>query len=95
MRWDRKLPLLDRLRATWVETIHHEQGVGFLAQDEFTEHREVATNQDGSEAANFIEAMQRYLAHDAGCGANDLDYLDHTPCTCGLRRIYNPKGAKP
>lgn len=40
-----------------------------------------------------IEGMSRYVAHDPGCDANDLDYLDQTPCTCGLRRFYNPKGA--
>lgn len=39
-----------------------------------------------------IEGMALYVAHDAGCGANDLDYLDKTPCTCGLRRYYNPRG---
>lgn len=39
-----------------------------------------------------IEGMARYVAHDAGCAANDLDYLDKTPCTCGLRAFYNPKG---
>lgn len=39
-----------------------------------------------------IECMARYVQHDAGCAANDLDYLDKSPCTCGLRRFYNPKG---
>ena len=39
-----------------------------------------------------IESLQQYLTHHEGCSANDLDYLDHTPCTCGLRLIYNPKG---
>lgn len=39
-----------------------------------------------------IERLKLYLAHHDGCSANDLDYLDHTPCTCGLRLIYNPKG---
>jgi len=39
-----------------------------------------------------IEGMALYVAHDAGCEANDLDYLDRTPCTCGLRRYHNPKG---
>jgi len=38
-----------------------------------------------------IEGMARYVAHDAGCAANDLDYLDKTPCTCRLRAFYNPK----
>jgi len=39
-----------------------------------------------------VEGMALYVAHDAGCEANDLDYLDKTPCTCGLRQFYNPKG---
>lgn len=39
-----------------------------------------------------VEGMARYVAHDAGCAANDLDYLDKSPCTCGLRAFYNPKG---
>ena len=92
MRWERKLPLLDRLRATWIETIHHEQTSGFLGSDAFVENREVSANQDGKEAARFIEALLRYVAHDNGCAANDLDYLDKSPCTCGLREFYNPKG---
>ena len=43
----------------------------------------------------ITEAIARYLQHDVGCGANDLDYLDHSPCTCGLRAHYNPKGIHP
>lgn len=39
-----------------------------------------------------VEGMARYVVHDAGCAANDLDYLDKSPCTCGLRAFYNPKG---
>ncbi|WP_313326208.1 hypothetical protein [Sphingobium yanoikuyae] len=39
-----------------------------------------------------IEGMARYVTHDTGCAANDLDYLDKSPCTCGLRVFYNPKG---
>lgn len=39
-----------------------------------------------------IEGMALYVAHDAGCEANDLDYLDKAHCTCGLRRYHNPKG---
>lgn len=39
-----------------------------------------------------IEGMALYVAHDPGCEANDLDYLDKSPCTCGLRRYHNPKG---
>lgn len=42
---------------------------------------------------NPIDLLARYLQHDVGCHANDFDYLDHTPCTCGLRALYNPKGA--
>lgn len=39
-----------------------------------------------------IEALTLYVQHNTGCMANDLDYLDHSPCTCGLRTLYNPKG---
>ena len=41
-----------------------------------------------------IDKIARWLQHDVGCSANDLDYLDKTPCTCGLREIYNPKNQK-
>lgn len=43
---------------------------------------------------NLIETLSRWLQHDVGCMANDLDYLDNSPCTCGLREHYNPKGTK-
>jgi hypothetical protein len=94
MEWDSSLSLKERLRATWVETIHHEQQVGFLARDAFTEYREVSVNPDGDEAAKVIEGLERYVQHDVGCSANDLDPLDHSPCTCGLRSFYNPFGRK-
>lgn len=31
-----------------------------------------------------------WLSHWSGCPANDLDPLDHAPCTCGLRQHYDP-----
>lgn len=43
---------------------------------------------------SLIEILSRWLQHDVGCTANDLDYLDDSPCTCGLREHYNPKGTK-
>lgn len=39
-----------------------------------------------------VERLCLYVHHDTGCRANDFDYLDKTPCTCGLRAVYNPKG---
>lgn len=39
-----------------------------------------------------IEGMALYVQHGTACDANDFDYLDKTPCTCGLRAFYNPKG---
>lgn len=42
-----------------------------------------------------IEGMALYVQHDTGCEANDLDYLDNSPCTCGLRSFYSPKGNQP
>lgn len=39
-----------------------------------------------------IEGMALYVQHDGSCRANDFDYLDKTPCICGLRTFYNPKG---
>lgn len=41
-----------------------------------------------------IEGLVRYVQHDVGCNANDLDYLDKSPCTCGLRKFYSPKGVQ-
>lgn len=86
---------INELRKKRVETIYHPQEVGFLAQDEMVERREVGPSQPERDAAEILEALTRYLSHDAGCGANDLDYLDHSPCTCGLRLYYNPKGTEP
>lgn len=88
--WSSKLPLLERLRATVADTIYHEQRSGFIPQEEMIEHREVPANRDGNAAATMIEGLQRYAAHDTGCAANDMDPLDHSPCTCGLRQFYNP-----
>ena len=92
--WSNKLPLLRRLRAVWVETIYHEQTVGFLAQDECIEHRQVQANTDGIEAAKVIEGLQQFVSHEHGCAANDLDPLDDAPCTCGLRSFFNPWNRK-
>lgn len=91
-RWDRKALLLVRLRSTWIEETYHEQTVGFLGSDAFTSRSEVSTNPDGEEAAKLIENLFCYVQHETGCDANDLDYLDKSPCTCGLRDYYNPKG---
>ena len=41
-----------------------------------------------------IQDVERWLQHDVGCSANDLDPMDHTPCTCGLRAFYNPWNRK-
>lgn len=30
--------------------------------------------------------------HSVSCKANDLDPMDHTVCTCGLRQKFNPWG---
>lgn len=38
-----------------------------------------------------IEGMALYVQHQGACEANDFDYLDKTPCICGLRTLYNPK----
>lgn len=55
-----------------------------------------AADHDGEKLClqSDVERLSRYLTHDVGCKANDLDYLDHTPCTCGLRALYNPKGTR-
>lgn len=45
-----------------------------------------------SAASRVISVLSPYLCHGVGCSANDLDQLDHSPCTCGLRKFYNPKG---
>lgn len=41
-----------------------------------------------------IDKITRWLQHDVECFANDLDYLDKTPCTCGLHEFYSPKNRK-
>lgn len=49
----------------------------------------------GSSPAITIAATDPYDAeHAVGCAANDLDPLDHSPCTCGLRAAVNPWGRK-
>lgn len=83
------------LRKTRIETIYHPQTVGFLGHDEEIERREVGPSEAEKEAIRLLEGITRYLCHDIGCVANDLDYLDDSPCTCGLRRFYNPKGVDP
>ena len=86
--------VIKALSKTRVETIYHPQSVGFLAHDEEIEHREIGPDRDELEAIRLLEGMTRYVCHDVGCAANDLDYLDHTPCTCGLRKFHNPKGVR-
>ena len=41
-----------------------------------------------------IKDLERYLHHEESCQANDLDPLDHAPCTCGLRVFFNPWNRK-
>ena len=48
----------------------------------------------GSNAEAKLEMLLCYVHHDVGCEANDLDPMDHSPCTCGLRAIHNPWGRK-
>lgn len=85
---------INELRKSRIETIYHPQEVGFLGQDEMVERRKVGPSQPERDAANILEALTRYLCHDPGCAANDFDHLDDSPCTCGLRRYYNPKGVE-
>jgi hypothetical protein len=94
MRWQQNLPLADRLRATEEQIIVHEATTVFIGQPATSERYEIAVNRDGPEAATLIEALLAFVEHSPGCRANDLDPLDHTPCTCGLRRLYNPWGRK-
>jgi hypothetical protein len=42
-----------------------------------------------------IEGLVRYVQHETGCHANEFDYLDKSPCTCGLHKFYSPKGTAP
>lgn len=83
------------LRRTHVETNHYEAVVGFMGREAETISQTVHANPDGRAAEALIESLLLYVAHDAGCSANDLDYLDRTPCTCGLRLLYSPKGIQP
>lgn len=83
---------IKELRQNRVDTVYHPQEVGFLGRDEMIEHRQVGPSPAERNAADILEGLTQYLCHHAGCSANDLDYLDDSPCTCGLRRYYNPKG---
>lgn len=56
-------------------------------------------NPDGPATIRLLDDMFRYigrlqdrLEHEAGCMANDMDPLDHAPCTCGLRDLCDPWG---
>lgn len=44
------------------------------------------------EAAPKIERLMLYVSHWASCRASELDPLDDTPCTCGLRAVLSPGG---
>lgn len=57
-------------------------------------HRAAITKAPAMTDAQRIEGMSRYVSHERGCEANDLDPLDHTPCTCGLRAFFNPWNRK-
>jgi len=47
---------------------------------------------DGSIPETAPPAMFDDPEHSVTCKANDLDPLDHAPCTCGLRATVNPWG---
>jgi hypothetical protein len=82
------------LRRSRSETYYHPATGGFIPQEEEYGTREVGPSTQETVAANLMERLTRYLCHDIGCSANDLDHLDDAPCTCGLRKLYNPKGAQ-
>lgn len=82
------------LRRTRSETYYFPATGGFIPQDEEYGTREVGPSLQESSAANLLERLTRYLCHDVGCSANDFDHLDETPCTCGLRKLYNPRGVE-
>lgn len=58
--------------------------------DEIEAERQAVAPQTSLHTGYTIQDLERYLYHDIGCYANDLDSLDHTACTCGLRKYYNP-----
>jgi len=70
---------------------YHPATNGFIPQDEEFGVEERGPTYTDRLAASLLENLTRYLSHSGGCAANDLDYLDDTPCTCGLRNFYNPK----
>ena len=75
-----------------TESYYHPATGGFIPQDEEYGTRTVGPSAAEETAARLLENLARYLCHDVGCPANDFDYLDDTPCSCGLRKLYNPKG---
>lgn len=83
--------MIDRLRAEGVSTRHVEDTVGFLGREGFSYTERGPINQDGPDAAWLIERLMLYVSHDLGCSASEMDPLDDTPCTCGLRNILRGK----
>lgn len=85
--------LCESLRASVEVTDYYPASHGFLESGESETITSITSvNPNGAEAANLIEwitkqneALRLYCQHDAGCGANDLDPLDRTECSCGLR----------
>lgn len=80
------------LRRNRTEDYYYPADNGFIPQEEERGSRECGPTAEEMFASNVLEGLTRYLSHDIGCVANDLDYLDDAPCTCGLRKFYNPKG---
>lgn len=79
--------IVDKLRREGTETRHVEATVGFLGKEGHSYTERGPVNPDGDDAAWMIERLLLYVAHDVGCAGNDLDPLDDTPCTCGLRNL--------
>lgn len=79
--------MLGKLRDTGVSTVVVEDTIGFLGKEGYSYRERGPINPDGDDAAWLIERLLLYVEHDRSCAANDLDPLDDTPCTCGLRPI--------
>lgn len=87
--------LIATLRREGTSTHHVEDTVGFLGREGFSYSQTGPINPDGPDAAWLIERLLLYVAHDVGCGGNEFDPLDDTPCTCGLRNLLRGKVERP
>jgi len=83
--------LILKLREVGVSKVSVDDTIGFLGKEGYSYTDRGPINRDGDSAAWMIENLLRYVSHDVSCYGNELDPLDDTECTCGLRAILRGK----